>query len=133
MIIDGKYYLVEPYDGSVTGPFDSMQEAMEQGLSVYARCPDGSTPTTSGPVVFPPDDFPDEWTDPWWEYEDMQQRFCNALADCCDEIGDYTSTPPGCDPASTPADPFPSDCTICDYVPGGTWISPNACNNVSCP
>ncbi len=94
VIIDGKYYLVEPYDGSFTGPFDSMQEAMEQGLSVYASCPDGSTPSTSGPVVYPPDDYPDNWTDPWWEYEDMQQRFCEALADCCDEIEDDTTLPP---------------------------------------
>ncbi len=128
VIIDGKYYLVDPYTGEFYGSYDSIHDAMSKAYDLYAPsiCDDGSTPTPGTPNHYFPPNQPPIWSPPWWEYLDMQQRFCENLTACCID-SELLVAPSSLDcPNPSPSD-LPQGCNICDYVPAGVWISPGEC------
>ena len=138
VIIDGKYYLIDPYSADVMPPHETLESVWHEALRLFMQCPGGIPAGT--PFLYPPGDrspWPAE-SKPWWHYEDMQRRFCSILTACCAEVSGLVQNESECGPSATNDSPSTAndgsdEWSICDYVPRRTWISPNACGNATCP
>ncbi len=131
--IDGKFYLIDPYTGTVYGPYLTNADAYDAAIALASQTNSlcqGWKPGT-GPFTWPPHERPGSIEPkPWWKWKDMQERFCNALRQCCNEIPTWYTPPTNCTPAtlpdgSTPATPHDPCSKIGQYVPPGTFIDPN--------
>lgn len=130
--IDGQYYLIDPQTGAIVGPFSNYDEAYRRAMEMNPTMPcPGWRPSPTLPIPYDPHKRLPVEPPPWWNYEDMQQRFCRILRQCCAELGTWPAPASGCNPTTLPDGTTPATISPCDsvprYTPPGTWISPHAC------
>ncbi len=152
VIIGGKYYLIDPYTGTVFGPYQSSKEGRKemakQGiLTVEAVCRDAfgnqvEPEWDEQPRFFTaPNDVPPKAREPrppFWRNPDSLARFCARLALCCGRLpsaSEQTSPacgapPDGADDDSIAMDPCDGSNYLPEPLPSVTWpIDPN-CRNL---
>jgi hypothetical protein len=127
VIIDGLYFLIDPYTGQTHGPYSTLKDANDAAIAIAHQsgmlC-QGWKPG-SPPATWPPGQHPSPLEPkPWWDWEDMQRRFCEKLQQCCNEIPTWYTPPTNCTPTTLPDGSTPSAPTSpCDkirpYMPPG--------------
>lgn len=133
VIMNGLYYLIDPYTGQTHGPYSTLKDANDAAIAIAHQsgmlC-QGWKPG-GPPLTWPPGQHPSpNEPKPWWDYKDMQERFCEKLRQCCNEIPNWYTPPTNCTPTTLPDGSTPSNpSSPCDkirpYMPPGTFIDPN--------
>jgi len=131
--MNGLYYLVDPYTGQTHGPYSTLKDANDAAIAIAHQqnmlC-QGWKPGNP-PVISPPGQHPSpQEPKPWWDWKDMQERFCDKLRQCCNEIPTWYTPPANCTPTTLPDGSTPSaPNSPCDkikpYMPPGTFIDPS--------
>ncbi len=133
VIMNGLYYLIDPYTGQTHGPYSTMKDANDAAIAIahqFGMLCQGWKPS-GPPLTWPPGQHPSpNEPKPWWDYKDMQDRFCEKLRQCCNEIPTWYTPPANCTPTTLPDGSTPSNpSSPCDkikpYMPPGTFVDPN--------
>ena len=160
VIINGKYYLIDTYTGTVSGPYpvtDAGRKAMaRQGIrAIRGQCLDSSDPPNEiEPIWDEPPCFPTigdndipvrvrEPRPPFWRDPSSLSRFCSKIAECCGRIPDpHTLEDDGsvdwsqtCAPPPAGADNDSIDQSPCDgrnYLPTPLSTNPSWPSDMDC-
>jgi hypothetical protein len=139
---DGKYWLVDPQNGVLRGPYDNLKDCYDDAFKSYSscKCENGETcksePYPTNPAPYNPGDpavpnpfiykpgirLPAEPQKPGLEYQEIQERLCKFLQWACAHCN--TIAPPNqCVPSGLPADVNPDPCdSVRPYTKPGTFI-----------